>query len=120
MSLREPTPLTALGSLQKLWKGAKIEKAVIEDVFNLVSQHETGGVDRSNLLGNADTISFFDVNLPLYFTRNTREEVVRRYLWGYQRLAPNLRHFLNRFNYENKEIEALLKEVIAQIAQEGG
>lgn len=106
--------------ITEIMERCEIEKAVIEDVFNLVSQHETGGGDRSNLLGNADTISFFDVNLPLYFTRNTREEVVRRCLWGYRRLAPNLRHFLNRFNYENKEIEVLLKEVIAQIAQEGG
>ena len=89
-------------------------------MFNLVSQHETGGGERSNLLRNADTISFFDVNLPHYFTRNTREEVTKRCLWAYRRLEPNLRYLLNRFNYEIEEIEVLLKEVIAQIAQEGG
>jgi len=103
--------------ISEIMEKCEIEKAIIEDVFNLVSQHETGGGDRSNLLGDADAISFFDVNLPLYFTRNTREEVTRRCLWGYRRLAPDLRYLLTRFNYENKDIDALLRDVIAQ---EGG
>ena len=103
--------------ISEIMEKCEVEKAVIGDVFDLVFHHETGGAERSNKLRNADILSFFEVNLPLYFTRNTREEVLRRCLWGYRRLSNSLRHILYRFTYKNKEIGLLLREVFTQ---EGG
>jgi len=103
--------------ISEIMEKCEVEKAVIGDVFDLVFHHETGGGERSNKLRNADILSFFEVNLPLYFTRNTREEVLRRCLWGYRRLSNSLRHILYRFTYKNKEIGVLLREVFTR---EGG
>ena len=91
-----------------------MEKPLIRDVFDLISQHETGGSKRADILKNADVLSFFDVNLPSYFSRNTREEVLSRCVWGYRRLATHLRHLLAGMKYESRDVEALLREVMAQ------
>ena len=53
--------------LQSILEECKVEKSVVEESCRLVSLHEVGGDDRSDLLMYADSISFFDVNLPHYF-----------------------------------------------------
>jgi len=56
----------------------QFEENVIDNVYHLICQHEIGGDPRSDLIKDADSISFFDVNLPLYFQRNSWEESKRR------------------------------------------
>jgi hypothetical protein len=60
-------------------------------VHRLVCAHEVGGDPRSNLLKDADSLSYFDVNLPRYFEREGWEETRRRCAWGYQRLSGRAR-----------------------------
>ena len=50
-----------------------------------------GGDPRSDLLKDADSLSYFDVNLPLYFERNGWQETHRRCVWGYRRLSERAR-----------------------------
>ncbi|CAD7767138.1 MAG: hypothetical protein DNFNHJIP_00545 [Candidatus Argoarchaeum ethanivorans] len=92
--------------------GCSIRKELVDDVFFLVSHHETGGNRRVDILRDADTISFFHVNLPYYFVRNDAEETKRRCLWGYKKLPDNLKRIVANFRYEDKEVEFLLREVI--------
>jgi len=84
----------------------------IEDVCLLVCHHETGGDSRANLLRDVDSISFFDVNLSFYFTRNGVEETKERYLWGYRKLSDSLKAIVADFNYEDEELESLVKSWI--------
>lgn len=98
----------------EIMENCQMEKPLIRDVFDLISQHETGGSKRADILKNADALSFFDVNLASYFSRNTRDEVLSRCVWGYQRLAPHLRRLLAAMKYESRDVEALLREVMAQ------
>jgi len=68
-----------------------VPEDIAEEVYQLVCHHEVGGDPRSDLLKNADSISYFDVNLPLYYERNGWQETLRRCLWGYRRLSPRMK-----------------------------
>jgi len=97
--------------LTRLMKIFKVKKELREEIFYLVNHHETGGNKRANLLKNADSISFFQVNLPYYFIRNNLYETKKRCIWGYHRLPENLRKILSRFSYNDKRITLLVKNL---------
>ena len=68
-----------------------VEQSVAREACRLVLLHEIGGCPRSDLLKDADSLSYFEVNLPLYFQREGFAETKRRTLWGYSRLSPAAR-----------------------------
>lgn len=88
----------------ELMKDYKINQELIDDVYFLVRYHESGGNSRVNVLKNADTISFFDVNLPYYFERNSLEETKKRCQWGYNKLPNNLKRIVNEFSYKDRKL----------------
>jgi len=89
----------------EIMKDCKINQKLIEDVYFLVRRHETGGDSRVDVLKNADTISFFDVNLPYYFERNSLGETKKRCQWGYNKLPNNLKKIVNEFKYTDKKLK---------------
>ena len=99
--------------LKEMMVECNVKKELIDDVFFLVSSHETGGNRRVDVLRDADTISFFHVNLPYYSARNDVEETKGRCLWGYKKLPDNLKRVVANFRYEDKEVEFLLREIIS-------
>ena len=74
--------------LKDILHECQLEQPIIDEVCRLVEQHEIGGDSRSDLLKDADSLSFFEVNMPLYFQREGYEETLRRCIWGYRRLSP--------------------------------
>ena len=82
------------------------------DVFELVCRHEVGGDPRSDLLVDADSISYFDANLPLYLKRNTREESLRRCTWGYLRLSRRARAIVADLPYPDVDVSDIVAESI--------
>ena len=95
--------------LAEIMKECNISKELADDSFFLVCHHERGGTRRSDILRDADSISFFHVNLPYYFVRNGVEETKRRYLWGYRRLRDNLKGLVAEFDYQDRELESLVR-----------
>ncbi len=67
------------------------DDALAQEVHRLVCAHEVGGDPRSDLLKDADSLSYFDVNLPRYFEREGWEETRRRCAWGYVRISGRAR-----------------------------
>ena len=55
--------------LRTILEQYKVENSIAKEASRLVELHEVGGDPRSDLLKDADSISFFDVNLPYYFKR---------------------------------------------------
>ena len=100
--------------LTEIMEACKIDKKLADDIFFLVCHHETGGSKRVDILRDADSISFFQVNLPDYFIRNGVEETKKRYLWGYRKLPDNLKRVVAEFDYQNKELELLVKSCIGE------
>jgi len=99
--------------LREIMNECNLSKEFTEDVYLLVCHHETGGNGRANLLRDADSISFFDVNLPFYFSRNGMKETKERYLWGYRKLSDDMKKVVANFSYEDKELDSLVKSWVA-------
>ncbi|NOR79035.1 MAG: DUF4202 family protein [Methanophagales archaeon] len=99
--------------LAEIMKECNISKKLADDVVFLVCHHETGGTRRIDILRDADSISFFHVNLPYYFLRNGVEETKRRCLWGYKKLPKNMQEVVVKFNYKDKELKSLVMAWIA-------
>jgi hypothetical protein len=84
---------------------------IVDEACRLVEVHEVGGDPRSDLLKDADSISYFDVNLPLYYQREGWAETKRRSLWGYRRLSARARKIVENINYADEALTRLLREV---------
>jgi hypothetical protein len=78
----------------------------------LVTLHEIGGDSRSDLLKDADSISFFEVNLPFYYKREGAEEAGRRCRWGYRRLSVRMKKIALGITYEDEALTRLKREAI--------
>ena len=93
-----------------------LEECGVEDVAltleveRLVCAHEVGGDPRSDLLRDADSLSYFDVNLPLYYERHGWEETRSRCAWGYRRLSERARSIAASLVYPNRELQQLVAE----------
>lgn len=104
--------------------GARILKEILDrfqtpqsiavEACRLVTLHEVGGDPRSDLLKDADSISYFDVNMPLYYNREGWDETLRRCIWGYRRLSPRGKMIAKNITYDNPPLTLLLKEAIRQ------
>ncbi len=91
-----------------------VAKSVADEACRLVTLHEVGGDPRSDLLQDADSISFFEVNMPLYYQREGWEETRRRCSWGYRRLSLRMKKIARRITYDDEALTRLLKEAIRQ------
>ncbi len=93
-----------------------VEEDIVDEACRLVEVHEVGGDPSSDLLKDADSISYFDVNLPLYYQREGWAETKRRSLWGYRRLSARARKIVETISYEEETMIRLLREVIHESA----
>jgi hypothetical protein len=98
--------------LRPILTACAVDQAIIDETCRLVTAHEVGGDWRVDLLKDADSISYFDVNLLLYYQREGRAETKRRSLWGYRRLTARAREIVKNICYEEKVLNQLMREVI--------
>ena len=99
--------------LTEIMKNCNAPQKLIDDVVHLVEHHETGYDHRVDILKNADSLSFFQINLPYYFSRNDVNETKGRFLWGYRRLSENLKSIVAEFEYSDNELMLLVKGWLA-------
>ena len=100
-----------------LWEildDCQVPQPIADEACRLVTLHEVGGDPRSDLLKDADSISYFDVNMPLYFQREGWDETKRRCVWGYRRLSSRGKEIVKGITYENQTLTRLLNEAIGQ------
>jgi CDP-L-myo-inositol myo-inositolphosphotransferase len=73
---------------------------VVERVHYLVANHEFGKDNDFDLtiLKDADSLSFFEINLPYYLHREGEEETYFRMQWGYNRMSERAKRFLKNFS----------------------
>jgi hypothetical protein len=98
--------------LRGILEACGVERRLVEEACRLVEFHEVGGDPGSDLLKDADSISYFDVNLPLFFQREGWDETKWRSHWGYRRLSPKAQEIVKHIDHGNKEVACLLREVI--------
>jgi len=100
--------------LRPILTACGVARDIVDEACRLVEVHEVGGDPDADLLKDADSISYFDVNLPLYYQREGRAETKRRSLWGYQRLSVRARKIVENISYEEEVLTHLLWEVIRE------
>ncbi len=100
--------------LRKILCKCHVADSVTDEACRLVTLHEIGGDSRSDPLTDADSISFFEVNLPFYFKREGAEEARRRCSWGYRRLSVRMKKIAHGITYEDEVLTRLKREAIFQ------
>jgi hypothetical protein len=111
---KEAHALNSAQMLSEIMEEEGFDENLTLDVARLVAHHECGGNERENVLKNADTLSFFQVCLPLYFDRHGAERTRKRLVWGYRKLTPELRREVTGMDYVDAELERLVLESIAE------
>ena len=99
--------------LREILESCSLESSLVEEACRLVVQHEFGGDPVSDLLKDADSISYFEVNLPLYYQREGYEETLRRCVWGYHRLSPTMRTMCKMLSFPDPTLSQLVREALA-------
>jgi hypothetical protein len=100
------------GILRAVLTACGVERGIVVEACRLVATHEIGGDQSSDLLKDADSISFFEVNLPFYFQREGWDKAKQRSSWGYQRLSARAKEIVKNIVYGEDELVRLLREVI--------
>ncbi len=100
--------------LRAIMKDCGAPPAMANEVYLLVYRHETGGDPRADLIKNVDSISYFHVNLPLYFQREGWDETKRRCIWGYGRLSARGKKIIESMTYADEKLTELLQEAIRE------
>ena len=100
--------------LRPILTACDLEPGIVDEACRLVEVHEVGGDPSSDLLKDADSISFFEVNLRFYFQREGWDEAKQRSSWGYRRLSPRAKEIVRNIVYEEQELVRLLREVILE------
>ena len=98
--------------LRPILTACDVAPDTIDETCRLVEDHEAGGDTASDLLKEADSISFFDVNLPFYYRREGWTETMRRARWGYRRLGARGRDIVRHIRHEDRALMRLLREVV--------
>ena len=98
--------------LRPILSACGVTRDIVDETCRLVTVHEVGGDAKADLLKDADSISYFDVNLPLYYQREGWAETKRRSLWGYRRLSERAKKIVENISYQEEVLTRLLREVI--------
>ena len=101
--------------LEELLKRHGIPDATVERTCELVRRHEVGGTPDADILKDADSLSYFDTNLPLYLRREGEEEALRRSIWGLQRLSGDALSFLKTWQHEDGAAARVVELALAEL-----
>lgn len=101
--------------IQEILDKYPLSRKVKNKIFILIRNHELGQSEDSDLavLKDADSLSFFKVNLLAYAERNDESEILSRMMWGYQRLSERARQIIKEFHYENERLHEFLQRILS-------
>ncbi|MDD5163712.1 MAG: DUF4202 family protein [Candidatus ainarchaeum sp.] len=87
-------------------------KKEIEKVKRLVENHEVGGDKESGLLMAADSIAYFEYNVPFYLKRNGADNTKQKIRFMFNRLPEKAKKIVQKIKFKNKEVAELFRETI--------
>jgi len=100
--------------VQEILDKYPLSSEVKNKILCLIKNHELGQNEDSDLviLKDADSLSFFEVNLLAYAERNDESEILSRMMWGYKRLSSRARQIVKEFHYENEKLNEFLQRIL--------
>lgn len=100
--------------LREILDECGVAKPAADETCRLVTRHEVGGDHGCDVLRDADSISYFEVNMAFYYEREGWEETKRRCIWGYRRLSAGTKEHVKSITYEDEALTRLLNEAIGE------
>ena len=83
------------------------EKNLIEEVYDLIKDHEFGKSSESKLICDADSLSFFDKNLITYLNEEGQQKTEEKINFMYNKLSEKAKGLLRQTNLEFKKCPTL-------------
>lgn len=80
-------------------------------VHHLISMHEVGGDTETDLLRDADSLSYFDNNLHGYYVKNGKEETQKKILFMYTRASDKAKDLIKTIKFRD-DLRDLLNETL--------
>lgn len=83
---------------------------VIRKVKDLVEKHEVGGDSESDILMSADSLAYFEYNIPSYLKRNGEERTKEKIKFMFSRLSADAKKLVEQINFSDSQIASLVKK----------
>lgn len=96
-----------------LLKKHHFEESFIQKVSHLVLKHEFGGDGESDVLMDADSLSFFEENFEQYFLKFGEETTRKKIKFMFNRMSKTAQSFAKKFKFKNPELNLIFKEETA-------
>ncbi len=98
-----------------IMKKYNYEKEAVEKVKKLIEEHEfISEEEKSNILTDADSLAFFDYNLPYYIKRNGKEKAKHKIKFMFSRMSKKAKKFVEKMRYEDKKVKVLVNDFISK------
>ena len=87
----------------------------IQKVHHLVANHEFGGDEETDILRNADSLAYFEYNIPFYLESNGRERTKEKIKFMYRRIPPEAQDLVRGMKFSDKNIDELFQETMQEL-----
>lgn len=85
--------------------------AEVERLRLIIRHHEAESANPdARLLMDADSITYFDYNVPFYLNRRGEEATIKKILFMYNRVSPQAKKEINRLVRSNSDLLSLFKK----------
>lgn len=99
--------------IEKLMVKHNYSKDLINKTIYLVENHEIGGNKETDILMDADSISFFSCNIDWYYNYKNKnlEETKKGIKYKFERATPRAKELIKTIEIKNKVLKEMCKEV---------
>lgn len=96
----------------EILKKYEYPKEKINKIKYLVENHECGGNHEANILMSADSLAYFEYNIPLYSKNYGEQAAIEKCKFMYERLSEDAKKLVKKIEYEDKTIANIVKMAI--------
>jgi len=89
----------------------EFNKTFVKKVSHLVSNHESGGDPKTDLLMDADSLSFFEENLELYFEKYGEEATRKKIAFMYERMSEPAKQFVGDMSCQDQHLDDIFQKL---------
>ncbi len=86
----------------------------VQKVHYLISNHEIGGNTEADTVRDADSLSFFENNLPVYYERRGKEATQTKIRFMYSRASEKAKKLVGTVDFD-PELRSLLHETLPSL-----
>jgi hypothetical protein len=88
-------------------------KDMIKKTSLLVENHEVGGDKETNILMDADSVSFFSCNIEWYFRYKGREGTKDKIIFMYKRATPRAKQMIKTIKIKNEILRKMCNDIFS-------